>query len=281
MDVENMISKMESDVAVSPVVGVMLMLVVTIIIAAVVSAFSGGLMSSQEKAPLLTMDVHITNNGFWSGSAFSARVTGVESAVPTKDLKIVTSWNHVFTNGTRVTGGATVVPNQNNTYLHWSPSRGTANMNDYWGVAPWGYGMGVGDMEAKAGTGSGQGTSIEKFFGNYSLGVGTVMWAEPFGANTRPSAGGYSGIAYDVGYGIGGNQFSYKFGDSTSCKDTDCAHFYNTGTVVNGVSENTDGMMAVLGRNWNALRAGDTVTVSIIHTPSGKTIWQKDVVVEN
>lgn len=37
--------------AVSPVVGVMLMLVVTIIIAAVVSAFSGGLTSGQTKAP--------------------------------------------------------------------------------------------------------------------------------------------------------------------------------------------------------------------------------------
>jgi archaeal type IV pilus assembly protein PilA len=39
------------DRAVSPVVGVMLMLVVTIIIAAVVSAFSGGLVTSQKKVP--------------------------------------------------------------------------------------------------------------------------------------------------------------------------------------------------------------------------------------
>lgn len=39
------------DDGVSPVVGVMLMLVVTIIIAAVVSAFAGGLAGSQEKAP--------------------------------------------------------------------------------------------------------------------------------------------------------------------------------------------------------------------------------------
>ena len=37
--------------AVSPVVGVMLMLVVTIIIAAVVAAFAGGVMTSQEPAP--------------------------------------------------------------------------------------------------------------------------------------------------------------------------------------------------------------------------------------
>lgn len=43
------------DSAVSPVVGVMLMLVVTIIIAAVVSAFAGGMGSSQEKVPQVTL----------------------------------------------------------------------------------------------------------------------------------------------------------------------------------------------------------------------------------
>ncbi len=41
--------------AVSPVVGVMLMLVVTIIIAAVVSAFAGGLTESTDKAPQVSL----------------------------------------------------------------------------------------------------------------------------------------------------------------------------------------------------------------------------------
>jgi FlaG/FlaF family flagellin (archaellin) len=40
-----------NDSAVSPVVGVMLMLVVTIIIAAIVSAFSGGMFTEQHKTP--------------------------------------------------------------------------------------------------------------------------------------------------------------------------------------------------------------------------------------
>jgi len=43
------------DAAVSPVVGVMLMLVVTIIIAAVVSAFAGDLNSSQSKTPQVSV----------------------------------------------------------------------------------------------------------------------------------------------------------------------------------------------------------------------------------
>ncbi len=49
--------KQMNETAVSPVVGVMLMLVVTIIIAAVVSAFAGGLASDQSKAPQATLDV--------------------------------------------------------------------------------------------------------------------------------------------------------------------------------------------------------------------------------
>jgi archaeal type IV pilus assembly protein PilA len=51
--------------AVSPVVGVMLMLVVTIIIAAVVSAFAGGLGGSQTKTPQATIvsdEFHISGN---------------------------------------------------------------------------------------------------------------------------------------------------------------------------------------------------------------------------
>lgn len=46
----------ENNAAVSPVVGVMLMLVVTILIAAVVSAFAGGMGgSTKEKAPQVTL----------------------------------------------------------------------------------------------------------------------------------------------------------------------------------------------------------------------------------
>ncbi len=47
--------RIEKESAVSPVVGVMLMLVVTIIIAAVVSAFAGGLSSDQSKTPQATL----------------------------------------------------------------------------------------------------------------------------------------------------------------------------------------------------------------------------------
>jgi len=49
--------KQDRDSAVSPVVGVMLMLVVTIIIAAVVSGFAGGLVGENKKAPQASIKV--------------------------------------------------------------------------------------------------------------------------------------------------------------------------------------------------------------------------------
>ena len=40
-----------------------------------------------------------------------------------------------------------------------------------------------------------------------------------------------------------------------------------------------DATQAVLGTCWENLRPGDVVSVKIIHLPSGKAIFQKDVAV--
>ncbi|MBN2735267.1 MAG: type IV pilin N-terminal domain-containing protein [Methanomicrobiaceae archaeon] len=307
-----------NDVAVSPVVGVMLLLIITIIIAAVSSGFAGGLMDSTGKAPTLSMDVHIKNNGYWSGSEFSAKVTGVDSAIPTKDLKIITSWTHNDYIDGKISGGTTIEPNQPNVYLVWSPYNGKNYLDQYFYVAPYGYGIGVGDEEGSAGSGSGQGSDKKIHFGNYSLAIGTVMWAEPFGANTRPSAGAYTGVAQTlVGYGITnitsgtGGRWSYLYNDDTGyiggsrngdADDPDGVSILGNSVelVFNPPDEsglngrmnefigsanyhdlpNYDAMTAVLGAGWENLRAGDIVTVSVVHTPTGKTIWEKDVVVE-
>src|SRR5208337_4018759 len=81
--------------AVSPVVGVMLMLVVTIIIAAVVSAFAGGLVAQKERAPQATLDCHITwDNGAMSGvpgPIFTMKHLGGDP-INTRNVKLVTGW---------------------------------------------------------------------------------------------------------------------------------------------------------------------------------------------
>lgn len=87
--------------AVSPVVGVMLMLVVTIIIAAIVSAFAGGFSEGAKKAPQSTVgaiadmtDHSITfeHNG---GDPFS--LDEIEVVFRNKDLKISLSPRDVGT----------------------------------------------------------------------------------------------------------------------------------------------------------------------------------------
>jgi len=54
--------KNKSEQAVSPVVGVMLMLVVTIIVAAVVSAFAGGLSAGTSKTPQMAIKASFSNS---------------------------------------------------------------------------------------------------------------------------------------------------------------------------------------------------------------------------
>jgi len=289
--------RVEDDSAVSPVVGVMLMLVVTIIIAAVISSFAGGLIGDEDKAPTLAMNVNIKNNGYWSGSSFCARVTGVEKAIPTRDLKIVTQWTKVYSNGTTVDGGATVLPAVNNTFVYYSPWNGCNYAHDYAYVAPLGFGVGTGEDGEKTGTGSGMISGPMKKgvanptgvlytdtqFGYYDLGIGSVMWAEPFGTSARPTAGGY--VGYPIGYGCNGNRWHYEEGDcGTSGADNSlpCAKFKlpkNPDEVTSGEAH-VDGMMAVLGWNWYILKPGDVVSVTVVHTPTGKTIWHKDVIVE-
>jgi hypothetical protein len=287
--------------AVSPVVGVMLMLVVVIIIAAVVSAFSGGLIGSHKNAPHLSMDVQIANSGYYTTSFFSAAVTGVDGAVNTKDLKLITSWSHVISNGTIVTGGATVVPGQINTQLYYNPCQWLAL--GWWNyTAPQGYGPGLqyaanfwpvaqynttGCSSPYADTTVGTCLTNESWWGNHPLVIGTSLYARPFGWAATPAQGGQSGSSFTVGYGMasngagvtsGGGQYNYAYGTSPGVGGSSKGAYFYPPTDPNYPS--IDQMMAVLGNNWNQLRAGDIVTVKIIYLPTGNTIWQKDVMVE-
>ena len=85
----------------SPVVGVMLMLVVTIIIAAVVSAFAGGMGSGTQKAPQASIDVRIKTSMDDTMGGTNTVMTFTELSgdpLPTKDLAIVTYYKN--NNGT-------------------------------------------------------------------------------------------------------------------------------------------------------------------------------------
>lgn len=84
----------QKDDAVSPVVGVMLMLVVTIIIAAVVAAFASGVTADVEKAPNAVLDVKIYENymsGGYSYPSIQVKSIGGEP-ISTEDMVIKFSW---------------------------------------------------------------------------------------------------------------------------------------------------------------------------------------------
>ncbi len=91
--------EMTKEDAVSPVVGVMLMLVVTIIIAAVVSGFAGGLASGTKAAPSASIETKIAIGQDDGMGGTTTRMTFEMlsgDSIPTKDLQIVT----YFTNST-------------------------------------------------------------------------------------------------------------------------------------------------------------------------------------
>lgn len=73
--------------AVSPVVGVMLMLVITIIIAAVAAAFASGIADTTEKSPVATLKISMTA----SGPNATIENLGGDTLV-TKDLRIQTAY---------------------------------------------------------------------------------------------------------------------------------------------------------------------------------------------
>jgi archaeal type IV pilus assembly protein PilA len=189
-------TRKNSDEAVSPVVGVMLMLVVTIIIAAVVSGFAGGLIGgNNQKTPTLTLDAKIISTGSDTGSGFYATILSISDPIPTSNLQVITSWKTKSrTDGGTLIGGATA-------------SSSTK--------VPYGFGPGVSaNMSLTA-----PNSQAEQWFGNYTLMQGTGIIAE----------------------------------SSDTSK--------------------------VLGSNWQNLKLGDSVNIRVVHIPTQKVIFQKDIVV--
>jgi archaeal type IV pilus assembly protein PilA len=81
-----------TDEGVSPVVGVMLMLSVTVIIAAIVSAAAGGLAGTEKQAPSTILEVHFYDNrsygSFSAPAMMSEHISG--NPVQAKELSIST-----------------------------------------------------------------------------------------------------------------------------------------------------------------------------------------------
>ena len=165
----------ERESAVSPVVGVMLMLVVTIIIAATVSAFAGGLVGTSEKAPQAAFDVKINVGGFSNTMAIT-HLGG--DPIDTARTKLITSWTN-RTNPNIVNYRETTAlpisktPQEYRTGHYVNLSLADANVNNTDGIYQEPYFVIPGDVPADA-----KGEEASLWFGNFILHPGDVMKVE-------------------------------------------------------------------------------------------------------
>jgi hypothetical protein len=86
------------------------------------------------------------------------------------------------------------------------------------------------------------------------------MTAKPYGQGSFQTMGGTVGTD-----GLSGLSGYYGYGVVTPYIYTEDAPYHNS-----------DSMAAVLGTNWETLREGDKVNIKVIHTPTGKVIFNKD-----
>jgi flagellin-like protein len=154
--------------AVSPVIGIMLMLVVTVILAAAVSSTSTGLMKSSEKAPTAVFDlkvVMVPSGSMGNPDPSAMMITQVTGdSIPTKDLKIIT----INPNAAGDTKTMEVLPGTIN--CRRVSSSGTTSH----GVMPY-HNNGVTYFGTQTEAG------FAKNFGNYTLKPGVIMVADNYG----------------------------------------------------------------------------------------------------
>jgi hypothetical protein len=130
--------------AVSPVVGVMLLLIITVLITSLVSSYAGTLSETKEKAPTLIISPEIYRNDtlVWMNIPILSAGDGIH----TRDLRIITEWVSLDATSSWINGGGTV----------------TGGFDIY----PKGHGVGVQDaLDADD-------------FGKYSLLGGTLMYID-------------------------------------------------------------------------------------------------------
>lgn len=187
--------------AVSPVIGIMLMLVVTVILAAAVSSTSTGMMKSSDPAPTAVFDVKVakTPSGTMGNSYIVIKeVTG--DAIQTKDLKIVTT--NPNANGTKI---REKLPSQSIDYYYDWGSWGTGT---YEGNVPYWNNMALG----------GFGNNPDVDFGNYTLKPGISMTAQSSVSEHVATWNATAGN-YDTPSGIGLMQDMFADWDSISNGD--------------------------------------------------------------
>ena len=174
--------------AVSPVIGVMLMLAIVVLIAAIAGAFAGVYTSSTtSKSPIsASFDCSISNDGTSGGSHFELICLSADGGIKSRDLKIVTSW----TDPEGKPRGKTVTASgDEQNVITGGAGRGTA---------PFGYGPGI----MVSGDSGDYNYNQDQYFGRYTFLTGTKAACTPFpgyGSSKRYTYEGISGFDPETG----------------------------------------------------------------------------------
>ena len=232
---------LKSEWAVSPVIGVMLMLVVTILLATAVSALTGGL-KVQKPTPTAEFEVKVVRCKDFNSSMYNISCTDLLAymqivevsgdKIPTKDLEIITYNPNAY--GTHKT--MVVKPNSGNT--HYLANFAMYGYGKSWenGTSPYYNNVALGSF----------GNSPKVDFGNYTCVPGITMTADWYE-----------------------NYYQGKWNPSTG--------WYNLPNDTN--ANNVTGFCACIADGWN-ITPGQYIYVKIIYIPTHTIIWQKKVLVE-
>ena len=215
----------KSDDAVSPVIGVMLMLVMTVIVAAVITIFATGTVADTEPAPTAVLDVKIYDYyqaipGTGGPDFHITQISG--DALDTKNLEIRLSWEH--------DGKSYFSTYSADSFAEKYPDGITSAMNKR--DQP---------MYVKATGGKGP-FGLDNYFGDVFLKPGLTLTAS---ADLLSPGSNDNNLFMDV--------------------------IFN-----NGVTDGLDSQKGIM----DLLPEGTAVNVMILHVPSNKAIFDKEVFVQ-
>ena len=322
-----MISK-KSDDAISPVIGVMLMLVVTVVIAAAVTIFATGVVGETEVAPVAVLDVEILSSvealeGMKGPELFITHLSG--EAVDTKDIELRFSWNcgvdncqsggtHYSTysadgcKGAHPNGIDNTNTNSENVrkqalYVKSSmlvqkenPEYGSENgrIDHYFGDVILTPGMKLtANSEFLDDATNTESKFMNVIFDNYNYEMSTEPMAEAY--YSSHAAGYDSNCKYCIEYSgectIGSCVESLIYG--LTINEGDCATCTYNEFVWNGFADThptswcstANGCLCAIYSTKTVgimkhLQPGTAVDVMIVHTPSGKAIYDNTVIVQ-
>lgn len=236
-----MIQKKSED-AVSPVIGIMLILVVTIVIAAVVTTFATGVVDEIEPAPVSVLEVKILSNTFALEDQYGKIFTGPDfqikhisgDEIDTGNIEIRVAW-----------------VNDGNSYSSsYSADAFTEIREKYWEDTNHVM-IGGRDqpMYMKSSIPGGTGyKNLNHYFGEVTLTPGLIISASP---------------DFISGPGDNGVHYGSEFMDI----------IFNNGEILTQDSATEYGIMKFMPK-------GTAVNVMIIHIPTDKVIYDKVVIVE-